>query len=405
MKKPNFLKEATKPKNRAFGTLILNVNLLSALMAIVVGMLFGLVIMLFSNPSQALDGFAAIIISPITGGSRVIGQVLYFATPLIMTGLAVGFAFKTGLFNIGASGQFTMGGYAAIMVGVYGGSLGSVHWVVGLLAALVAGGLWAFIPGLLKAYANVHEVISSIMMNYIGMYLVNYLVRKTCYNSLKNESIAVLPSADIPNMGLNYLFPGSFVNGGFIIAITAVAVIYIILQKTTFGYELKAVGYNKDAAKYAGINEKRSIIYSMMISGALSGLGGGLIYLAGTGKQYTVVDMLANEGFNGIVVALLGLSHPIGVGLAAIFIGYITVGGFNMQLYDFVPEIINIITATIIYSAACALLFKGLFNRFTKKKAGLTDLDGKPINPGPPPPEPPSPPKNAKAKNVKGGER
>jgi len=404
MKKPNFLKEAIKPKNRAFGTLILNVNLLSALMAIVVGMLFGLVIMLFSNPTQALDGFAAIIISPVTGGSRVIGQVLYFATPLILTGLGVGFAFKTGLFNIGASGQFTMGGYAAIMVGVYGGSLGSVHWVVGLIAATAAGAIWAFIPGLLKAYANVHEVISSIMMNYIGMYLVNYLVRKTCYNSLKNESIAVQPSADIPNMGLNYLFPGSFVNGGFLIALAAVAVIYIILQKTTFGYELKAVGYNKDAAKYAGINEKKSIIYSMMISGALCGLGGGLIYLAGTGKQYTVVDMLANEGFNGIVVALLGLSHPIGVGLAAIFIGYITVGGFNMQLFDFVPEIINIITATIIYSAACALLFKGLFNRFTKKKVGATDLDGKPIvNPGISPPEPPSPPN--KTKKDKGGER
>lgn len=404
MKKPNFLKEALKPKNRAFGTLVLNVNLLSALMAIVVGMLFGLVIMLISNPSQALDGFAAIIISPVTGGSRVIGQVLYFATPLILTGLGVGFAFKTGLFNIGASGQFMLGGYAAIVVGVYGGNLGSVHWAVGLIAATVAGAIWAFIPGLLKAYANVHEVISSIMMNYIGMYLVNYLVRMTCYNSLKNESIAVLPSADIPNMGLNYLFPGSFVNGGFLIALAAVAVIYIILQKTTFGYELKAVGYNKDAAKYAGINEKKSIIYSMMISGALCGLGGGLIYLAGTGKQYTVVDMLANEGFNGIVVALLGLSHPIGVGLAAIFIGYITVGGFNMQLFDFVPEIINIITATIIYSAACALLFKGLFNRFTKKKVGATDLDGKPIaNPGISPPEPPTPPN--KAKKNKGGER
>lgn len=403
MKKPNFLKEALKPKNRAFGTLILNVNLLSALMAIVVGMLFGLVIMLVSNPSQALGGFAAIIISPVTGGSRVMGQVLYFATPLILTGLGVGFAFKTGLFNIGASGQFMLGGYAAIMVGVYGGSLGSVHWAVGLLAATVAGAIWAFIPGLLKAYANVHEVISSIMMNYIGMYLVNYLVRMTCYNSLKNESIAVMPSADIPKMGLNYIFPGSFVNGGFIIALAAVAVIYIILQKTTFGYELKAVGYNKDAAKYAGINEKKSIIYSMMISGALCGLGGGLIYLAGTGKQYTVVDMLANEGFNGIVVALLGLSHPIGVGLAAIFIGYITVGGFNMQLYDFVPEIINIITATIIYSAACALLFKGLFNRFTKKKVGATDLDGKLIDPGVSPPEPPSPPK--KVKKDKGGER
>lgn len=404
MKKPVFLEKILKPKDHTFGTALLNVNLLSALMAIVVGMLFGLVIMLISNPSQALGGFGAIIISPITGGPRVIGQVLYYATPLILTGLGVGFAFKTGLFNIGASGQFTMGGYAAIMIGVYGGSLGPFQWVVGILLATVAGAAWASIPGLLKAYANVHEVISSIMMNYIGMYLVNYLVRKTCYNSLKNESLAVMSSSNIPKMGLNYIFPGSFVNGGFIIALLAVAVVYIILQRTTFGYELKAVGYNKDAAKYAGINEKKSIVYSMMISGALCGLGGALIYLAGTGKQYNVVDILANEGFNGIVVALLGLSHPIGVALGALFIGYITVGGFNMQLYDFVPEIINIITATIIYSAACALIFKGLFRKIFKKRNAAVDLNGHPIENLRAVSEV-SPPPEAQEQDKKGGER
>jgi simple sugar transport system permease protein len=404
MKKPNFLSGKLKSKEVAFGTILLNVNLLSALMAIVVGMLFGFVIMLISNPGQAVGGFGAIIVSPITGGPRIIGQVLYFATPLIMTGLGVGFAFKTGLFNIGASGQFTMGGYAAIMIGVYGTSLGGFQWVVGILVAAVAGSLWAFIPGILKAYANVHEVISSIMMNYIGMYLVNYLIRKTCYNSLKNESLAVSQNAEIPKMGLDYIFPGSFVNGGFIIALLAVAVIYIILQKTTFGYELKAVGYNKDAAKYAGINEKRSIVYSMMISGALCGLGGALIYLAGTGKQYTVVDILANEGFNGIVVALLGLSHPIGVALGAIFIGYITVGGFNMQLYDFVPEIINIITATIIYSAACALIFKGLFHKIFKKRNADRDLNGNLITGLAEPLDTPPPPEEMD-KNQKGGDR
>jgi len=401
MKKPNFLHRAEKPEEEIMERemskvsrivqLLLNVNLLSALMAILFGMIIGFIIMLVSNPSQAVDGFAAIIISPLTGGSRVIGQVLYYATPLILTGLSVGFAFKTGLFNIGATGQFTMGGYAAIMVGVYWGSLGSVHWLVGLIAAAIAGGLWGLLPGVLKAYANVHEVISSIMMNYIGMYTVNYLVVKTCFNSLKNETLPVMPSAEIPSMGMNILFPGSFVNGGLLVALASVAVIYIILQKTTFGYELKAVGHNKDAAKYAGINEKKSIIYSMVIAGALSGLGGGLIFLAGTGKQYTVVDVLAGEGFNGIAVALLGLSHPIGVALAAIFIGYITVGGFNMQLFDFVPEIINIITAMIIYSAACALLFKGLINKIRKPKnvlheqeqAPLPDRKESPPNPAP----------------------
>lgn len=349
-------------KKRRFGPITLNLSIFASLMAVVVGMLFGLIILLFSNPGQAFDGFAAICLSPVTGGLKQIGQVFYYATPLIMTGLSVGFAFKTGLFNIGASGQFTFGAYGAIMVGVYGGALGGLHWLAALLAATLLGALWALIPGLLKAYANVHEVISSIMMNYIGMYLVNYLILKTCFNSLKNQSMAVLPSAYIPKMGLDQLFPGSYVNGGFLIAILMAVLLYFVLNKTTFGYELKAVGYNREASRYAGINEKVGIVYSMVIAGALSGLGGGLLYLAGSGKNLSVVDELAAEGFNGISVALLGLSHPLGVLAAGIFLGYITVGGFNMQLYDFVPEIVDIITAAIIYFAAFALIFKGFIN-------------------------------------------
>jgi len=351
-----------KPKKRRFGAFTLNLSFLSALMAVVVGLLFGFIILLVSNPEQALSGFAAICLSPITGGMKQIGQVLYYATPLIMTGLSVGFAFKTGLFNIGASGQFTFGAYGAILVGVYGGALGGLHWLVCLIAAILFGALWALIPGILKAYANVHEVISSIMMNYIGMYLVNFLIVKTCFNSLKNQSLAVLSTAVIPKMGMDKLFPGSYVNGGFLIALAASIILFIILNKTAFGYELKAVGLNREASRYAGINEKYSIIMSMVIAGALSGLGGGLLYLAGTGKQLYVIDELAMEGFNGISVALLGLSHPLGVLAAGIFIGYIMVGGFNMQLYDFVPEVVDIITAAIIYFAAFALIFKGIIN-------------------------------------------
>lgn len=305
-----------------------------------------------------------------------IGQVFYYATPIMMTGLSVGFAFKTGLFNIGASGQFIVGAFGAVVVGITCTSLGNVHWVVALLASVVFGAIWALIPGILKAYCNVNEVISSIMMNYIGMYLVNYLIKENSilYNQLKNESNAVAKTAEIPKFGLDKVFPGSVVGGGIIIAVIVVIIIYIVLNKTTFGYELKAVGYNREASKYAGINEKRSIILSMVIAGALAGLGGGLLYLAGSGKFIEIVDVLAPEGFNGISVALLGLSNPIGILFSSLFIAYITQGGFYLQLFDFAPEIIDIIIAVIIYFSAFALILQTYMVGARKRKKTIDRL-------------------------------
>ena len=159
----------------------------------------------------------------------------------------------------------------------------------------------------------------------------------------------------------------STVNSGFYIAIIVAIVMYIVLNKTTFGYELKACGFNKDASKYAGINEKRSIVFSMVIAGALAGLGGGLLYLSGpSGRHIKAVDVLAIEGFNGIPVALLGLSNPIGIIFSAIFISYITLGGNYLQTLDFVPEIIDIIIACIIYFSAFALLFRNILPKLLK---------------------------------------
>lgn len=359
-------------------------SFLSSVIAIAVGLLFGLIILLISNPAQAMGGFSTILTGAFRD-MRSIGRIMYFATPIILTGLSVGFAFKTGLFNIGTPGQFIVGAFGAVIVGIklpqmgaFGAAivnfklplLGSPHWILALLAAVILGGLWALLPGILKAYANVHEVIASIMMNYIGMYLVNYLVLNTVYDRLRNQSLGVAKSAIIPKLGLDKIFPRSNVNAGFFIAILAVIVIYIILNKTTFGFELKAVGYNRDASKYAGINEKRSIILSMVIAGALAGLGGGLLYLAGTGKYIEVVDILAAEGFTGIPVALLGLSNPIGVLFAGLFIGYITVGGDYLQLYDFAPEIIDIIVASIIYFSAFSLIVKNIIDRRRIKLGG-----------------------------------
>ncbi len=345
---------------------------LSSIFAIIIGLLVGFLILLFSNPEQAGQGFLTIVTGAFSEGSKGLGQVLYYATPIICTGLAVGFAFKTGLFNIGASGQFTLGALAAVAVGITMKSLGSFHWVLALLAAVIAGALWALIPGVLKAYANINEVIACIMTNYIGLYLVNWMVKDipALFNQMENRSKAIERSAVIPKAGFDQIFRGSYVNLGILIAVAAAIIIYVVLNKTTFGYELKAVGFNRDASKYAGINEKKSIILSMTISGALAGLGGGLFYLAGSGKYIEVIDELATEGFDGISVALLGLSHPIGILLAAIFIAYIKQGGFYLQLYEFSNEIIDIIVAVIIYFSAFSMFVRVLFDKRNRKKIG-----------------------------------
>lgn len=351
-------------------------NAYSSIFSILVGLLFGFIILLISNPGDAANGFVIILKGGFSTGAKGMGQVLYFATPLILTGLSVGFAFKTGLFNIGAAGQFIMGAYAAVYIGVKWTFLPApFHWIVALIAAALVGGLWALIPGLLKAYLNVHEVIATIMMNYIGMYLANYLVKLNVYDSTRGLSQNTAQSAVLPKGGLDYIFYNplgstkdmSTVNCGIWIAVAIAVVIYIILNKTTFGYELKACGFNPHASRYAGINDKRNIVLSMVIAGMLSGLGGGLLFLSGAnGRHIKVVDVLAAEGFNGIPVALLALSNPIGIIFSAIFISYITQGGNYLQTLDFVPEVIDIIIACIIYFSAFALIFRTLLPRFLK---------------------------------------
>ena len=353
-------------------------NALSSILAIILGLLAGFIILLVSNPSQAVEGFVTIL----TGGfSNMfnLGHVLYYAVPIIMTGLSVGFAGKTGLFNIGASGQFTFGMYAAILAAVKCTFLpGSLRCVAALLAGLLAGAMWGLIPGMLKALRNVHEVIACIMMNYIGMYLVNHLIRITgIFDQLRNITVRVPSSTNLPSLGLNTLFSTTTAQGivrpsslgsGILIAIAACIVLYIVLEKTKLGYELKSCGFNREAARYAGINENRGIMLSMAIAGGLSGLGGALVVLGGAGRGIAVVDVLAADGFQGIPVALLGLYNPIGILFSGILIAHLTQGGFLLQRLAFAPEVIEIIVAVIIYFSALALLFKNALSFILKDK-------------------------------------
>ncbi len=361
-------------------------SFLSSLIAILVGLLFGFIILLISNPSEAVRGIGVIIMGGFNGGAKGVGQMLYYATPLILTGLSVGFAFKTGLFNIGASGQLIVGAFTAIWTAVNWKWLpGPLHWIVPMLMAILAGGLWATIPGLFKAFLGVNEVIACIMMNYIGMYGVNYLIKITnVYDQLKNQTVSVPATAALPYGGLNNVFfekignlvrPSS-VNIGIFIAIIAAVVIYILLSKTTFGYELKACGFNRDASRYAGVNEKRSILMSMVIAGMLSGLAGAVMYLAKSdGLHIDVVDVLAPQGFNGIPVALLGLSNPIGIIFSGIFVAHLEQGGYYLQKLSYMPEIIDIIIGAIIYFSAFSLIFRNAIQSLVRRRSMKRDKE------------------------------
>ncbi len=348
----------------------------SALMAIVLGLLFGFIVMLIAAPANALAGFNYIAL----GGLRRIGDVFYFATPILMTGLAVGFAFKMGMFNIGASGQYAMGMLSALLVGFMWDLPNGVHWIVAILAGMVGGMVWGFLPGFFKAFMNVHEVISSIMFNYIGMYIVDMIVQgsSVMYISTMTRTRYLPASAQIPRLGI----AGSNVNFGIIIAIAIGIALYIVLQKTTFGYELKATGYNKFASDYAGMSGKTNIIKAMVIAGGLAGIGGALAILApsaiaGSSMTYEPINIIAPNGFNGIAVALLGASHPIGIIFSAVFVSYIQRGGTLASLVGYKPEIIDVVIAVIIYFSAFAMAMNAGLTRFIKNRFGKDDEENK----------------------------
>jgi general nucleoside transport system permease protein len=356
-------------------------SFLASLASIGIGLIAGFILLVFFDAGNSLHGLSQILFTGVASAEKM-AKVLYQAAPLIMTGLAVGFAFKTGLFNIGATGQYLTGAF----FGLYTGMVWQFPWWAALLASLVGGAFWGLWPGLFKALFNVNEVITSIMFNWIGLYTVNLLLANipvmlnNYYGGTNAERTANLaaanPAAIIPKWGLDTLFGSTFMNISIFMAVFIAIIVHIILNKTTFGYELKACGYNRNASIYAGINAKRNIVLSMTISGALAGFGGGLYYLSGT-AQYTIEKVLQAMGFNGIPVALLATSNPVGIIFSGLFVSYIQVGGDAMQP-EFVAEIIDIIVAVIISLSAFALLFKGFIaNRLNRKKAARVESGDK----------------------------
>ena len=386
-------------------------KLLASLLSIVLGLVAGAVVifivgLLKSNIGikGAWDGVQLIFAGILSTGREAgkltwgynpqsLGNMLFRATPLIMTGLSVAVANKTGLFNIGAPGQYLMGTMASLMIAlsIPAGVLpGWMVWMLAFLGGMLAGAVWGAIPGMLKAFLNINEVLACIMTNWLAANLVTWAfdasnfknmvegtktgyVYKTTYGKTLVDGIWTYVDGNgvaTPKMGLDKLFPGSQVNGGILIAIVLAILVYILMNKTTLGYELKACGSNRHAARYAGINDKRNIVLSMAISGALAATGASLYWLSGNTEFYwNTYQSLPAIGFNGIPVALLAINNPVGVIFSGIFMAMLKIVGERLTgLTAYNEYITDVIIAVIVYLSAFSLVIR-MWIAGRKKKA------------------------------------
>ncbi|OIJ12319.1 branched-chain amino acid ABC transporter permease [Anaerobacillus arseniciselenatis] len=340
-------------------------NILVPILAVFLGILVGAIIMLFIGQNP-ITGYWALLYGAF-GDAYYFGEMLRMMTPLILAGLAVAFAFRTGLFNIGVEGQLIVGWFASVTVGVLIEAPMIIHLPLAILAGALAGALWGFIPGFLKARFYVHEVIVTIMLNYVALYVCNYLIRT--YLLVPGERTdRISPTASLQSFFLQNLTDFSRLHYGFFIAIIACIVLWFILWKTTIGFELRAVGYNKHASHYAGMNVNRNIVLSMVISGAFAGVAGAMEGL-GTFGYMSILSGFTGTGFDGIAVALLGANTSIGVFLAAGLFGALKIGAPNMQAAAGIPpELVDIVIALIIFFVASSYLIRIVINRLQKEE-------------------------------------
>ncbi len=386
-------------------------KLLASLLSILIGLAVGAVVVTIVGLTKknigikgVWDGvriiFAGILSTGREAGKltwgynpQALGNMLFRATPLVLTGLSVAVANKTGLFNIGAPGQYLMGTTATLMISlsIPAGTLpGWLIWVLAFLGGMIAGAVWGAIPGALKAFLNINEVLACIMTNWLAANMVTWAFdvsnfknmvegTKTGYVYKTTYGLTMVDGAwtyvegngvSTAKMGLDVLFPCSQVNGGILIAIVLAVLVYILLNKTTLGYELKACGSNRHAARYAGINDKRNIVLSMAIAGSLAAAGASLYWLSGNTEFYwNTYQSLPAAGFNGIPVALLAVNNPIGVVFTGIFMAMLNIVGQTLTgLTAYNEYITDVIIAVIVYLSAFSLVIR-MWLTGRKKKA------------------------------------
>ena len=297
------------------------------------------------------------LIEGAVGSPTAIVNTLVLATPLVLGGLSVAFGFRAGLFNIGAQGQFTLGVTGAVWVGVtLSGNEPLVAVPLALLGGVAAGAFWGFIPGLLKAVSGAHEVVTTIMLNYVSYQVLAWVVN----GPLRVPGAPAAITEDVGNAALPILV-GRNGHAGILIALAAVGVMSFVLSRTTFGFEVKTVGQNPDAARYAGMRPRRLIVLVMTICGALAGLAGAIDLLGLS--HHTTSSYATTVGFDSIAIALLGRSTPVGVLLAALLFGAMRAGAIPMQLETHIPtELIDVLQATILLF----LIAQPVLRRFVK---------------------------------------
>lgn len=347
-------------------------SLIASLMCILLGLAVGYVVLLIINPSGAWEAIVTVVKNFLyypseAAALKYFGSTLVKAAPLLLCSLSVLFAYKVGLFNIGAAGQYVAGVGASL----YCALALQMPWYVCMIAAMVAGGLLGAVSGALKAYRNVNEVISCIMLNWIALYCVNILLTnvKEVSSPYTTTLKAGNPAAQLPTLGLDQLFNNNkYVTLALPLSVLMAILVWVVLEKTKLGYELKATGLNKDAARYSGMREKRNIILTMVISGALAGLGAACLYLTGVEQWNCMQASVPAMGFNGIAAAFLGGLNPIGTIFASYFIQHITSGGSYIDTSMYCAQISDLISSIIIYLCGFVLFVKTCMNRSLDKR-------------------------------------
>jgi ABC-type uncharacterized transport system permease subunit len=336
------------------------------LFAILMGLLIGAIIMLFGGYNPFL-AYAALL-DKAFGNVYNIGETIRQITPLIFTGLAVAFAFRTGLFNIGAEGQFIVGSLAATYVGIHWDLPWLIHGLVAVFIGGLAGALWGSIAGYLKAKRGVHEVITTIMLNWIALYLANYIVKEYLRDEGQQRSEIIAETASLSFPWLAQVFDNARIHLGIVIGLVMAYLFYTVLWKTKQGFELRAVGLNPHASEYAGMNVKTNIIKAMAVSGFLAGLGGAGEIL-GVFHYQAINAAFPGYGFQGIAVALIGGNTALGTILGAALMGILTFGATGMKFGAGVPvELINIVIALVIFFVASSAIVQWFLRRNKKKK-------------------------------------
>ena len=348
-------------------------SFLAALVCIIIGIFIGYLVLLALSPKDAFGGITAIMKNFLNYGGKKQAVMKYFGStlvktaPLVMCSLSILFAYKVGFFNIGAAGQYVAGAAVSLFFALNF----NFHWSVCLVIAILAGAFWGAIPGILKAYRNVNEVISGIMLNWIGLYLANSLITivkdpKTPFSYKLEEKN---PLGKLPSFGLEKLFSNNrYVTIAIPLAVIVAILIWVILEKTKLGYELKATGANKNAAIYCGMNEKKNTVLTLAISGGLAGLGAAFNYLSGVEQWATTQTSVPGMGFNGIASAFLGGLSPIGAIFSSFFIQHITLGGGYLDKRVYCAQVSDLMSSIIIYLCGFALFFKIILNRALDKK-------------------------------------